>query len=225
MHDLPRGASLVDRLIETGATFLFGVPTHAIDLLAEMRARGLRGSATSGASAFPAPPRRARSSPNCCAAASMPQSGYGMTETCSHQYTLPTTIRATDRRDLRPRVCTATKSASGTQDNPDIEAAGRRDRPDRRARCQPDARLFRRPDGDGAIVQRAGWFMTGDLGWIDENGYLRITGRKKDIIIRGGHNIYPARIEALGMRHPGVARLRRFPSPMRGSARRYASRS
>jgi acyl-CoA synthetase len=39
--------------------------------------------------------------------------------------------------------------------------------------------------------------MTGDLGWVDENGYLRITGRKKDVIIRGGHNIYPAKIEAL----------------------------
>ena len=43
-----------------------------------------------------------------------------------------------------------------------------------------------------------GWFMTGDLGWIDAQGYLRITGRKKDVIIRGGHNIYPARIEDAG---------------------------
>jgi acyl-CoA synthetase (AMP-forming)/AMP-acid ligase II len=36
--------------------------------------------------------------------------------------------------------------------------------------------------------------MTGDLGWIHEAGYLRVTGRKKDVIIRGGRNIYPARI-------------------------------
>src|SRR5712691_8551906 len=42
VHDLPRGASLINRLEETGAAFLFGVPTHAIDLLAEMRARGVR---------------------------------------------------------------------------------------------------------------------------------------------------------------------------------------
>ena len=53
-----------------------------------------------------------------------------------------------------------------------------------------------------------GWFMTGDLGSLDANGYLRITGRVKDIIIRGGHNIHPARIEALAMRHPAVARAR-----------------
>jgi acyl-CoA synthetase len=49
--------------------------------------------------------------------------------------------------------------------------------------------------------------MTGDLGWMDENGYLRITGRKKDVIIRGGHNIYPAKIEALAGRHPAVERV------------------
>ena len=52
---------LLDRLVETGATFLFGVPTHAIDLLAEMQARGARsGSARCRASAFPARRRRAR---------------------------------------------------------------------------------------------------------------------------------------------------------------------
>ncbi len=59
LHDLPRGDSLVDRLEETGAGFLFGVPTHAIDLLAEMRARGVRrlgtvrGFRISGAAAPP----------------------------------------------------------------------------------------------------------------------------------------------------------------------------
>src|SRR5258705_10509735 len=58
-----------------------------------------------------------------------------------------------------------------------------------------------------AAFNAQGWFMTGDLGWMDENGYLRITGRKKDVIIRGGHNIYPARIEDLAMRHPAVERV------------------
>ena len=51
-----------------------------------------------------------------------------------------------------------------------------------------------------------GWFMTGDLGRIDERGYLHVNGRLKDVIIRGGHNIHPARIEMLAMRHPQVER-------------------
>ena len=56
---------------------------------------------------------------------------------------------------------------------------------------------------------KSGWFMTGDLGTLDANGYLRISGRSKDIIIRGGHNIHPARIEELATRHPGRAARRR----------------
>ena len=46
--------------------------------------------------------------------------------------------------------------------------------------------------------------MSGDLGRIDARGNLEIVGRAKDIIIRGGHNIHPARIEDLAMRHPAV---------------------
>jgi acyl-CoA synthetase len=57
----------------------------------------------------------------------------------------------------------------------------------------------------------SGWFMTGDLGSLDEQGYLRIAGRSKDIIIRGGHNIHPARIEELATRHAAVQRAAAVP--------------
>jgi fatty-acyl-CoA synthase len=50
-----------------------------------------------------------------------------------------------------------------------------------------------------------GWVNSGDLGRIDEDGYLWITGRAKDLIIRGGHNIDPAPIEEILFRHPAVA--------------------
>ena len=64
-----------------------------------------------------------------------------------------------------------------------------------------------------ASFNNAGFFMTGDIGALDADGYLRITGRKKDVIIRGGHNIYPARIEALAMRHGAVERAAAVPVP------------
>ncbi len=49
-----------------------------------------------------------------------------------------------------------------------------------------------------------GWRATGDLGWLDEDGYVFFAGRKDDMIIRGGENIAPAEIEAVLMSHPGV---------------------
>jgi long-chain acyl-CoA synthetase len=52
-----------------------------------------------------------------------------------------------------------------------------------------------------------GWFRTGDLGTKDDEGFLRIVDRKKDIIIRGGYNIYPREVEEVLMRHPGVAQV------------------
>ena len=64
-----------------------------------------------------------------------------------------------------------------------------------------------------AAFNAYGWFMTGDLGWIDEHGYLRVAGRQKDIIIRGGRNIHPARIEALAMRHAAIEKAAAFPVP------------
>jgi len=50
-----------------------------------------------------------------------------------------------------------------------------------------------------------GWLDTGDLGYVDEQGYFRLTGRAKDLIIRGGHNISPAWVEEALYKHPAVA--------------------
>jgi len=51
---------------------------------------------------------------------------------------------------------------------------------------------------------RDGWFYPGDLGRFDENGFLFLAGRSKDVIIRGGANIYPAEVEAVLLSHPDV---------------------
>lgn len=49
-----------------------------------------------------------------------------------------------------------------------------------------------------------GWFRAGDMGYLDENGYLYLHGRKKDMIVRGGENIYPIEIESVLAEHPDV---------------------
>ena len=62
-------------------------------------------------------------------------------------------------------------------------------------------------------IDEAGWLHSGDLGVLDDDGYLRITGRLKDMIIRGGENIYPAEIEAFYFRHPKIAEIAVFGVP------------
>ncbi|MFI2203559.1 long-chain fatty acid--CoA ligase [Streptomyces sp. NPDC020192] len=52
-----------------------------------------------------------------------------------------------------------------------------------------------------------GWFRTGDLGTKDDDGFLRIVDRKKDVIIRGGYNVYPREVEEVLARHPGIAQV------------------
>jgi fatty-acyl-CoA synthase len=61
------------------------------------------------------------------------------------------------------------------------------------------------PQDTAAAIDAEGWLHTGDLGSLDERGYLRIAGRLKEMIIRGGENIYPREIEEVLVSHPAVA--------------------
>ncbi len=63
---------------------------------------------------------------------------------------------------------------------------------------------YENPDAT-AEAKRGGWFRTGDIGQFDEDGYLSIVDRKKDLILRGGFNVYPREIEEVLMTHPAVA--------------------
>jgi fatty-acyl-CoA synthase len=66
---------------------------------------------------------------------------------------------------------------------------------------------FEMPDATAAAIDSEGWYHTGDLASMDERGYCRVEGRLKDMIIRGGENIYPREIEDLLFSHPGVAEV------------------
>ena len=63
------------------------------------------------------------------------------------------------------------------------------------------------PEATARAIDKDGWLHTGDLGTMDANGFVRITGRLKDMIIRGGENIYPAEIENVLTTHAAVAEV------------------
>jgi long-chain acyl-CoA synthetase len=65
-------------------------------------------------------------------------------------------------------------------------------------------RYWRRPEATAAAI-RDGWLHTGDLGRVDQDGYFTLVGRTKDVIIRGGYNVYPREIEEVLDQHPAVA--------------------
>ena len=63
---------------------------------------------------------------------------------------------------------------------------------------------YKMPEATAKAIDADGWLHSGDLGTVDEDGYYRITGRIKDMIIRGGENIYPREIEEFLYTMPGV---------------------
>jgi fatty-acyl-CoA synthase len=77
---------------------------------------------------------------------------------------------------------------------------------------------FDQDEETASVIDRDGWLHSGDLATRDARGYLRIVGRLKDMIIRGGENVYPAEIESAGRRHPGVfdVQVVGVPSPAMG---------
>ena len=209
---LDPGDSLVEDLRSTGATFIYGVPAHAVDLLKEMKQSGDRapdsitGFRISGAQV-----------PGSVATELMeygitPQTGYGMTEAHSHNYTLPddTPERITGTAG---RACPGYRLKIWSLDDKDMEmGAG--------AAGQIGGKgaslmlgYYEDEEATASSLNSDGWFMTGDIGSLDEDGYLYIKGRTKDLIIRGGHNIYPARIEQLAARHPHVDMAAAIPFP------------
>jgi malonyl-CoA/methylmalonyl-CoA synthetase len=66
------------------------------------------------------------------------------------------------------------------------------------------AGYWERPDATAAAFTDDGWFRTGDIGALDDDGYLRIVGRAKELIITGGYNVYPREIEDVLRAHPTV---------------------
>jgi acyl-CoA synthetase len=202
--------SKLDWIMETGATYVMGVPTHAIDLLTEQKACGLPRLGDIEVfylSGSPIPPSVAEAF---VAQGITPQNVYGMTENSSHQYT-----HRDDDLDVILNTCGRGGPAYDVQivdaNNPDQllrtgevgQIAGRG--------ASLMLGYYGNQDATESSFNRDGWFLSGDLGSLDAQGNLKIAGRLKDLIIRGGHNIHPAHIETYALRHPEVEKVAVFP--------------
>ena len=210
--DPPARLSRLDWILDTGATYVMGVPTHAMDILNEQQTRGTK---TLGSvkvfymAGAPIPPSVAAAF---VSQGAKPQNVYGMTENSSHQYTHPdddvdTIISTCGRGGLAYEVRIFDVADPDRElPNGEVGQIGGRG-------AALMLGYFDNQTATETSFNRGGWFMSGDLGVMDKAGNLRIEGRLKDLIIRGGHNIYPATIEALALRHSEVNRVACFPVP------------
>jgi len=210
--DPPAGVSRLDWIEITGATYVLGVPTHAMDILAEQQRmdRNRLGKVSvfymAGA---PIPPATAAAF---LEQGIKPQNVYGMTENSSHQYTHPD-----DSAEIIVTTCGRGGKAYEVRlfdpSDPDKEIGpGEIGQIGGRGAALMLG-YFDNQRATESSFNRDGWFLSGDLGILDEAGNLRIEGRLKDLIIRGGHNIYPSHIEAVAVRHKQVDRVAAFPVP------------
>jgi fatty-acyl-CoA synthase len=82
---------------------------------------------------------------------------------------------------------------------------------------------FRMPEETVAAFDEEGWLASGDMGYLDEDGYIILMGRKKEMYIQGGFNVYPVEVENLLNKHPKVAMAAGIgvPDPVMGEVGRY----
>lgn len=210
IHNHLAGKAAIDWIVESGATYVMGVPTHAMDILEEFRKRKLTKLGQVKAFYMAGAPIPREVAEQFLRIGITPQNVYGMTENGSHQYTHPS-----DPTDTI--VSTCGKPGLGYEvkifsaDNSDLEVEiGQIGEIGSKGGLLMLG-YFDDQTATENSFNRTGWFMSGDLGVLDAEGCLQIVGRKKDLIIRGGHNIHPAHIEDLAHRHPGIAKAAAFP--------------
>jgi long-chain acyl-CoA synthetase len=204
---LPRfdGTQALELLVGERCTIFMGVPTMYVGLLEAARTSELRPrlkSALSGGAALPLAVLERFAE----VFGTPVLEGYGLTETSP--------VATFNQVGFEPRAGTVGKAIWGVE----VEVA----------KAEVDDRIELLPTGElGEIVVRGhnvfkgylnkpeataaavvdGWFRTGDLGTKDADGYVTIVDRKKDMVIRGGYNVYPRDVEEVLLRFPGVGQV------------------
>ena len=204
---LPRfdGKAALELLESEKCTIFMGVPTMYVGLLEAAKTSDLRPtlkSALSGGAALPLAVLERFAE----VFGTKILEGYGLTETSP--------VATFNQRGFEPHPGTVGKTIWGVE----VEIA----------KAEIDERIELLPTGElGEIVVRGhnvfkgylnkpeataaaivdGWFRTGDLGTKDAEGYVTIVDRKKDMVVRGGYNVYPRDVEEVIMRHPNVGQV------------------
>ena len=204
---LPRfdGAQALDLLVKEKCTIFMGVPTMYVALVAAGKASDARPALKSALSGGAALPEAVLEEFEQVFGTKVLE-GYGLTETSP--------VATFNQISFEPRPGTVGKTIWGVE----VEVA--------KAELEESIELL--PTGElGEIVVRGhnvfkgylnkpeataaaivdGWFRTGDLGTKDEEGYVRIVDRKKDMVLRGGYNVYPRDVEEVMLRHEAVGQV------------------
>ncbi len=189
---------------EERATGLYGVPTMFIAMLdhpqrGELDLASLRTGIMAGATCPIEVMRRVISELHMGEV----QIAYGMTETS------PVSLQTGPDDDLERRVTTVGRTQPHLE-NTIIDAAGNTvARGEIGELCTRGYSVmlgyWNNPEGTRQTIDAAGWLHTGDLATMDPHGYVCIAGRNKDMIIRGGENVYPRELEEFFFTHPAVA--------------------
>ncbi len=201
-----------------GATVHYGIPTLFVSELAELESRDvdlstLRLAVVAGAPVSDELVRRI-------------EEGLGVTVTTAYSVTETASTVSAARPADRPeqRRFTAGRPLAGTEvrlleedgSALPVESVGEI------AVRGPGVMLgyYRQPRETAAAFDRDGFFLTGDLGLFDEDGFLHLVGRRKDVIIRSGFNVYPREVEARVESHPAVQEVAvvGVPDPLLGEA-------
>ena len=204
---LPRfdGPQALDLLVKEKCTIFMGVPTMYVALVAAGKASEARPSLKSALSGGAALPEAVLEEFEQVFGTKVLE-GYGLTETSP--------VATFNQISFEPKPGTVGKTIWGVE----VEVA----------KAELEERIELLPTGElGEIVVRGhnvfkgylnkpeataaaivdGWFRTGDLGTKDEEGYVRIVDRKKDMVLRGGYNVYPRDVEEVLLRHEAVGQV------------------
>jgi fatty-acyl-CoA synthase len=197
-------------------TYLIGVPTMWVQELAQLDVAdydlsSLRVGFAAGAPCPPEVVQAVESRMGCTL-----HIAYGMTETGAYG----TMVRSED--SLEKRAHTVGRPLPGMELKIVDEErypvpVGQRGEVALRGRALMKG-YYKQPEATAQAVDADGWFYSGDLGVVDEEGYLQVVGRLTDMILRGGYNVYAAEVESCLLSHPDVsnAAVIGLPDPVLG---------